>query len=307
MIPALPVLLLSILLAACGGSASDSATVSTPALISAKDSSTPRLSGDTATDGLNWINYRRRQVGIPELKRNARLDTAAQGQSNYLELNQTVTHVQTVDNPGFTGVTLADRLAAAGFGFAHTGYAFGEVIAATGSTSGFNAADELITAIYHRFVILEPMSKEAGAAAVSTTGSSTYLTADVAADGLDQALGNGGFVTYPIANQQLVPTLFNSDGEVPNPIPGRHQVGFPVSVHADLVSNVKVQSFTIQPRGGPPLPVQLMTNASDPQTPVSAAAIIPLDVLVASTTYDVQFVGDVNGVAVNRSWAFVTQ
>jgi uncharacterized protein YkwD len=307
LIPALLAFLLSLALAACGGGlAAASITASTPALIGARDSSTPRLSGDTATDGLNWINYRRQQVGVPLLERNGRLDTAAVGQSHYLQLNKKVTHVQTVDNPGFTGVTLADRLAASGFGFTQTGHAFGEVIAATGTQSGFNAADELVTAIYHRFVILEPMSKEAGAGA-GTAGDSTYFTTDVAADGLDRGLGSGNFITYPAANQQLVPTLFNSDGELPDPTPGRNQVGFPVSIHADLVSTVNVQRFTIQPRGGAPLPVQLMTNANDPNTPVSAAAIIPLDILIAATTYDVRFVGNVDGVAVNRSWQFTTQ
>jgi uncharacterized protein YkwD len=306
-VPVLVACVLLLALAACGGSIASADTASTPSLVSAKDSSTPRLSGDTAIDGLNWINYRRRQVGVQTLTSNFRLEAAAQGQSNYLQINKVVTHVQSVGYPGFTGVTLADRLSAAGFGFSQTGHAFGEVIAATGTNSGFNAADELITAIYHRFVILEPMSKDVGAAADEAVDGSTYFTADVAADGLNQGLGSGKFVTYPVANQELVPTFFNNDGETPNPVPSRHQVGFPISIHADLVSTVSVQHFTVQPRGGLPLPVQLMTNASDPNTPISAAAIIPLDVLAAATTYDVAFTGSVDGTAVNRSWTFTTQ
>ena len=141
-----PVLLacaLSLFLTACGGAVATADSASTPALVSAKDNSTPRSSGDTAADGLNWINFRRQQVGVPVLARNARLDAAAQGQSNYLQINKIVTHTQTVGNPGFTGVSLADRLSAAGFGFSQTGHAFGEVIAATGTESGFVAADEL--------------------------------------------------------------------------------------------------------------------------------------------------------------------
>ncbi|HEY8025078.1 MAG TPA: CAP domain-containing protein [Burkholderiaceae bacterium] len=299
--------LLSLVLAACGGAPADAAiNPSTKAVIDARSDATPRPTGDAATDGLNWINYRRHEAGLTILTRNPRLDSAALGQSNYLQSNKTITHVQSVGQPGFTGVTLTDRLAASGYGFKHDGQAYGEVIASTSSRSGFNAADQLVTAIYHRFVVLEPMSKQAGAA-VSSDADGIYFTADTAADGLDQGLGIGKFITYPAPNQNLVPTLFHSAGEKPDPVPNRREVGFPVSIHADLLSIVQVQRFSLRPRGGAPIPVQLLTNASDPNTPTSAAAIIPLDVLTASTTYDVQFVGRVDGQPVSRSWQFSTQ
>lgn len=299
--------LLLCLLAACGGSPADAYSVpaaSKSATLRAE--SLPLETGDTATDGLNWINFRRRQAGLNMLARNARLDLAAYGQASYLQANRIVSHVQTAGRPGFTGVTLTDRLAASGYGFANTGHAFGEVIAATGSKSGFNAADELVTAIYHRFVVLEPMSREAGAAAVNGR-SETYFTADTTADGLDQGLGAGRFVTYPASTQTEVPTLFHNDGEKPEPVPGRHDVGFPVSVHADLLSALQVQQFSLRPKGGAALPVQLLTSATDPNTPTSAAAIIPLDVLQSDTTYEAHFVGRVDGVQVARNWQFTTQ
>jgi len=55
------------------------------------------------------------------------------------------------------------------------------------------------------------------------------------------------------------------------------------------------------------LPVRLLSNASDEQTPTSAAAIIPLTALAARTTYDVQFAGTVDGTPVNRAWSFTTR
>ncbi len=296
--------LLSLALVACGGAPADAA--SSAAVVSARSEDAPRASGDSATDGLNWINFRRQEAGLTLLQRNARLDVAASGQSRYLQTNQTVTHVQTVGKPAFTGVTLTDRLTASGYAFSRDGHVSGEVIASTGSRSGFNAADELVTAIYHRFVVLEPMSKQAGVA-VAAGSDGIYFTADMVADGLDHGLGIGKFITYPVADQELVPTVFHSDGENPAPVPDRHDVGFPVSIHADLLSSVQVQRFTLRPHGGAPLPVQLLTSATDPNTPTSAAAIIPLDVLLASTLYDVQFVGRVDGQPVSRSWQFSTQ
>jgi uncharacterized protein YkwD len=308
---ALPLLLACscALLAACGGSAASASAdpETTPALIEAKSALAPQPSGDAAQDGINWINYRRQQSGESVLSRNARLDNAAAAHANYLRINRVVSHEETPGNAGFSGATLADRLNAAGFGFRQTGHAYGEVIAATQGNSGFAAADELITAIYHRFVILEPMSKEAGVADSRGLGSGAYFTADIVADGLNQGLGSGNFVAYPVASQELVPTFFDNDGETPNPVPSRHQVGYPVSVHADLASFVVAQHFTIRPHGGATLPVQLLTNVTDPNTPQSAAAIIPLDVLASATTYDVHFDGTVDGFAVSRNWAFTTQ
>ncbi len=297
--------MLLFLLAACGGAPAD-AYVPAPSSKAVVRDDQPRTTGDPATDGLNWINFRRRQAGLSALTRNLRLDRAALGQAAYLELNDIVSHVQTVGKPGFTGATLADRLAASGYGFANTGHAYGEVIAATGSKSGFNAADELVAAIYHRFVVLEPMSKQAGVAAVNGN-SETWFAADTTADGLDQGLGAGRFITYPASAQTEVPRLFHNDGEKPEPVPGKHDVGYPVSVHADLLSSLQVQRFSLRPKGGSPLAVQLLTAAIDPNTPTSAAAIIPLDVLQPATTYEVQFVGRVDGVQVARNWQFTTQ
>jgi uncharacterized protein YkwD len=280
---------------------------STPVSLS-QEPNAPQLTGNISTDGFNWINFRRQQAGLASVSRNSLIDVAAQGHSDYQKLNNTITHEQTPGKPGFTGVTLPDRLSAAGYVFNQSRYAYGEVISATGAaTSGFDAADGLITAIYHRFVMFEPMFKEAGAGTGSVSGGYTYFTTDFAANGLGPGLGQGNFVTYPVANQLRVPTIFYSDSETPDPVPNQNEVGYPVSIHADITAVVNVQSFTLQPRGGAALSVRLLTRALDDKTLASAAAIIPLSVLKANTTYDAQFTGTVNGVAANRSWSFTTQ
>jgi hypothetical protein len=90
-------------------------------------------------------------------------------------------------------------------------------------------------------------------------------------------------------------------------VANRNEVGYPISVHADITAVLSVQDFSVAPRGGTALPVQLLARANDSHTPASAAAIIPLDVLAANTTYDVQFIGTVDGMAANRSWSFTTR
>jgi hypothetical protein len=100
---------------------------------------------------------------------------------------------------------------------------------------------------------------------------------------------------------------FLSDTESPDPVPNRNEVGYPISIHSDITKTIAVQSFTVRPRGGAPLQAQLLTSAADTDTPKSVAAIVPLDVLAAATTFDVQFTGTVDGVSANRSWSFTTR
>lgn len=316
---------LAILLAACGGGSGGTSgvaaatTVVAPVPVISVEANAPRLIGNTATDGLNWINFRRQQIGVQQLSRNSAIDAAAQGHSDYQKANNTISHTQTLGNPGYTGVRLADRLMAAGYRFTSSSYAYGEVIASTGDTSGANAAEDLITAIYHRFVIFEPMFKEVGVGGATIAGGYTYFTADLVSDNLDRGLGVGKMVTYPVDAQQNVLRQFSSDNETPDPVPGKNLVGFPVSVHADVGSTVKTRSFTLSPRCGVPAApgcgvalaasqTLLLTAETDAQhTPGSAAALIPLDVLAAQTTYDARFIGTVNGVEVNRGWSFTTR
>lgn len=304
----LPTLLSGILLTACGGGSGGGDTAYKPSnTITASDPNAPPATGNTATDGFTWFNFRRQQMGLAAVARNSKIDTAAKGHSEYQALNG-ITHDQEVGKPGFTGVTLNDRLAAAGYTLPKNGYAIGEVISMTADSSGYNAAEGLLAAIYHRFVALEPMFKEAGAGTATSVKGYTFFTTDFAAIDLNTGLGHGKLATYPFPNQQLVPTNFFSDNEVPDPVASKNEVGYPISVHADGISDVTVQTFTVQPRGGVPLQVQLLTSANDTEhTPTSAAAIIPLNVLAAATTYDVQFVGTVDDVPVSRTWSFTTK
>ncbi|MDB5798360.1 MAG: hypothetical protein JWP36_2262 [Paucimonas sp.] len=304
--------LASAVLVACGGqsgtaSVNDNDTQANTALNLAFEPNAPVSVGDTATDGLAWFNYRRQQIGLPPLTRNPLLDRAAQAHSDYQKLNNVITHEETPGAPGFTGAELGQRIAAAGYNFSARRFAYGEVISATSSTLGFAAAEDLITAIYHRFVIFEPTFSEVGGGTASVSGGYTYFTANMTANGLTQSLGRGGFVTFPTPGQQHVPANFFSDREIPDPVPERNEVGFPISVHADIASVLNVTAFTVRPRGGALLDVKLLTHASDADTPMSTAALVPLAPLAPATIFDVHFSGTIDGVAVSRNWSFTTR
>jgi uncharacterized protein YkwD len=276
---------------------------------SGQDASAPTVTNNIATDGLNWINYRRSQIGMPVLARNGVIDVAAQGHSDYQRINNVVTHDQTAGKTGYTGARLQDRLTNAGYVFGSPN-AIGEVISATTNGTGFYMAEELITAIYHRFVIFEPVFKEIGAGAATTSANYSYFTADfVANTGYGTGIPAGTIVTWPFNGQTQVAPNFNSDYEEPDPVPDRNEVGYPVSVHTNLTRKLTVQSFTIRAHGSnTDLATRLLAQGQDANTTTqSAAAIVPLARLASGTTYDVTFTGAVDGVAVSRSWSFTTK
>lgn len=335
----------ALMLVSCGGgggedgsglttqaAATNAQNTSAPALSpNALEPAAPPATGNTALDGFNWFNFRRTQAGLAAVSANASIDRAAQGHSDYQTL-WGITHYQAEGKAGFTGACLYDnihdpqcqpekvsRLEAAGYQFTQPSYAFGEVISAMSDPSGANAAEGLIGAIYHRFVILEPMFRQAGVGRAADARGVTYFTTNFVADGLDIACTQRGrVITYPFSGQQGVARNFFSDTEVPDPVPDRNEVGYPVSVHADIIARLNVQSFTVQARGGAPLTVRTLTSTADPEhTPSTAAALVPLEVLAPNTTYDVQFAGTVEYGAtancpaltapISRTWSFTTR
>jgi uncharacterized protein YkwD len=300
-------------LAACGGSDSGStnganAAGSTSTGFSGQDASAPVLTNNVANDGFNWINYRRAQAGVGALARNNMLDRAAQAHSDYQRMNNTVTHDENPAKPGFTGATVEARVQAAGYTLVRD-YASGEIIAATTNNSGFYMAEQLVTAIYHRFVMFEPLFKDMGAGAATGTDKYTYFTSNLGAThGYSAGLPSHTIVSWPVNGQTGVDTTFASDYEEPDPVPDRNEVGYPISIHANLTETVAVQSFTVRPRGGADMPTRLLVKGQDPNTGMaSVAAIVPLSPLAPSTTYDVSFTGTVSGAAVSKTWSFTTK
>ena len=303
-------LLSAALLSACGGGDSGDKTslnTSTQAGQLTQEPGAPVLSNNIATDGFNWINYRRSQVGLTPLVRNSLIDNAALGHSNYLNSNSVVVHNQIKGKPGFTGATLYDRLTASGYGVTSV---WGEVIAGVASNSGFYMAENLITAVYHRFLIFEPIFKEGGAGAAVNNSGYAYFTTDLAGNSrYGPGLPTGQIVSYPFSGQTKVATSFSSNEEEPDPVPNQDVVGYPISVHANFDATLSVTAFTVRQRGaGADLTVRLLSKETDAvNTSRSVAAIIPLAPLLAATTYNVSFIGKVNGADVTRSWSFTTR
>jgi uncharacterized protein YkwD len=293
------------LLAACGGG--DEGTeeeLSPPPVLGVFAPVSPRLTGNTATDALNEFNFRRQQAGLPALARNSSLDVAAQMHAIYQQANGLTTHVQEAGRPGFSGERVADRIAEANYRFAERS---GEVVAAHATANGSEIAQALLASVHDRFTLLEPMFMEIGVGSAASGGGASWFAAVLAALPRVHGPSTGAVAVYPFAGQAGVPVGVDSDSQVPDPVPGRNRVGYPITVHANALSRLTVQGFSLTPRGGAELAVRRLSRADDALTPASAAAIVPLSPLSPATTYDVQFTGTVDGFAVQRNWSFSTQ
>jgi hypothetical protein len=298
--------LVVLLLIACHGDTGTSTGTNAAQLI-AQEINAPRATGDVASDGLSWIQFRRTQAGLAVAQRDANIDRAATAHASYQQLNNLLTHEEDAAKSGYTGVTVPDRLRAAGYPLDTDALADGEVIAATAEPDGFAAAEGLMGAIYHRYLILEPRFDLAGSGSAHRAGGYYWLNVNFVATRSDHGLGPGQVAVWPVPDQKNVRVNFLSDEETPDPVAGRNDVGFPVSVHADGGTTLSVNRFVIRERGGAELSVKLLEHGSDAETPSSAAAIIPLLPLKPATFYELEFSGALNGNAIARRWTFTTQ
>jgi hypothetical protein len=304
-------LLAAMALAACGGGGSGNARV-----LPARPTADMAI---LATQGFNWINTRRQQAGLTVLPRNSIIDMVATGHSDYQRLNG-LSHEQEAGKPGFTGAVLVDRLN--GAGYTASQYYYSEVISSGPGNSGELLAEELITAIYHRFAIFQPRYKEMGAGAAGSVGGANYLTINFTANnGYGPGIGDN-VVVWPVDGQTGVVPIFSSDSEKPDPVSNIDIVGYPISVHVDVGVALTVSNFEIRPRGGSNLPKKLLTReeAGEEITmqDASGAAIVPLSPLAANTVYDVSFSGTIVSFVpgrepatvttpVTRNWSFTTR
>ncbi len=299
--------LIVLALAACGDGSQRSSTGSSTAQLSAQERGGPQATGDLSTDGLAWINFRRSQAGLQAVARDARLDRAAHAHAGYQQLNNLITHDEDRMRMGFSGTTSADRLRAAGYPLDTDARADGEVIAATAEADGFAAAEGLLGAIYHRYLMLEPRFDRAGAGDSHRGGGYYWLNVNFVASHGSAGLASHRVAVWPVPDQLRVRTHVFSDQETPDPVAGRNAVGYPISVHANLGSQLQVDHFTLRERSGAAQRVVRLDASSDRDTPPSAAAIIPWARLRRATVYDVEFAGSTDGVPVERRWSFTTQ
>jgi uncharacterized protein YkwD len=299
---------------------------------------------DSERAGLDYLNYYRRLVGLPEFRWSDELHVATKAHANYLDANPSEeSHDEISGHDLYYASSIWDRDHRAGYATALTSENFGPGIAEADGAP----VKGLMTAIYHRFNILNFNFDEVGvgentnlvvhvedfgngairelceaAEASGTTPSDPVYVcsnncvaveySDVMAR-MDVTAGDLDAILYPAPGQSDVQTVFF--GETPDPIPGHSFSGLPASVQFNPYTQDcgaiadGFQSMTLydlnESRNIDPLKV--MTGANDPNNHFTQCdyAFFPKESLTFGHTYRVDF--NTTEPGASKSWTFTVK
>jgi uncharacterized protein YkwD len=225
----------------------------------------------TTAEARRSIARIRAMAGLKPLVCDAAASAAARGHCGYVVANGVLTHVQVPGRPGFTGVTFADRLRAAGFRLDGGG----EVIATVSGATAITGASGFMNSVYHRAMFLRSETTVFGYGAYGGCATIDFGRP------LDAAKMPIERVVWPPDGATGVATTFHASRETPNPVPGSVDVGTPISViGVGANANVAIAMG---------VPGTLITHQSDPNHLVrpGEAHFVPARPLGAHKQYTV--------------------
>ncbi len=251
---------------------------------------------------LNRINYHRAWAGAAPIALQSQISAAAQAHAVYLNLHQNASHEESSTLSGFTGQWAWDRMAYQGYNYS----AAGEVISFGKDAQG--GIDALITAIYHRFALLDPGYTETG---IGDAPHAVYQLCQVINLGRPAgvAAATQAVSIYPADGQTEVPTSFDSNSESPDPMPTLGVVGYPVSIQFSTEQSVTLGTFTLAKEGQISVTTTLLSPTTDSNIQQSGKknfSLIPNAPLQSDTVYQATFTATVQGKAYTASWSFTT-
>ena len=277
-----------------------------PFLPTLKPKATPQVRGlfsapDYQLKTLNRMNYHRTLAGLDTLSLQADLNDASQGHADYLGGNNLSGHYQNETSfpLGFTGVKPADRATAEGYEWG----GIGEAISLGHDAEG--GVDSLMTAIYHRFILLGIGYTEVGVGDNDSHPAYNFVQVINPArpKGTDEP--QNVMAIYPKDGQTDVPLKFNSDEESPDPIDSQNTVGYPVSIQFSSDYAVTLTNFTLS-KDGVPLNAKILEKTTDDNISKDDYAVISYATLEPETQYEAEFTGTVNGASFQKTWSFTT-
>lgn len=271
-----------------------------------------------------YLNQLRQQADMISLSQNDYLQQAAMNHANYLTINNTSGHGEAQGNPGFTGVSVGDRVL-------YTGYLSKSVSenVSGGDQSSKDSIDGLMSAIYHRFGFLNfgitavgvgisyvSLLEEDATNYVYNMGNAGFhtLCAGTTADKAnqyyysvckddnfliessvyeatrDEPYGlNPNIVLWPTNNSSDISPVFYE--ESPDPLPDYSMSGYPISIQFNPLTyeNVVVSNFALyRDKDGARINLTRELNEStDPNGRFSGLeyALFPLERLDWNTRY----------------------
>jgi uncharacterized protein YkwD len=263
--------------------------------------------GSDLREAYDWLSGVRHRCGFGLLRQDTRLDQASAAHSNYMVLNNYVSHTEEVGKAGFTGVTAADRAVSAGY---PNPWSAGDEIAtsfANTTTTVLSSVQGLVSGAYHMVGMLGG-DRDMGIGYAAGVFSATTITlASVTQSDLQQLEG-AGVTTYP-CNGEVISRRVHGP-ETPSPLPGVDltTVGPALLAAVRWPQMLTVSEWTISPQGGSPLSATVLTKSTDPngRLTIDVAVLIPNSVLAPNTTYNAVLKGTNAGVPFTKTYSFST-
>lgn len=247
---------------------------------------------DVQRQVLAAANAKRRDLGLPEMVLDDRLDAAASAHVTYLCMNHEAGHDESPTNPGFIGQTGSIRCESFGW--------------CTGSWEGITvgertleqAVSDLYDAPYHRIPFMQPGTIAFGGSYNETR---TTILFSVAHD--------ASLTVSPADGQKGIPCIWVNHEE-PSPLRGHtsaNSCGYPIVIagFGPTVGTMQVGSASLQTADGKPVDIWLDTAAED-QYLKNAAFIIPQQPLKPGATYTVTAQVAYEDISTTKTWKFTT-
>jgi uncharacterized protein YkwD len=270
------------------------------------------------------LNAFRAGQGLGPLNQNANADIAAKNHAAYVTTHHSgaTPHDEVAGKAGFTGVTVQERLIAAGY----PAVAATEVIAFSMQfpSRENTAIENLINSVYHRSALMFQGMTTMG---IAPETHDSPLHVAIGTSKYREQFNAGTYVgIFPTNNQTGI--WLTHGVESPNPFYLEMEMtqanmcaktSSPMSVVSEASTNLEVTSFTVTEEGqATPLDARLITKATSAQDntylPANVAFLVGKASFKPSTKYNVRFVGKATGTvtggtsgfAFEKVWSFTT-
>jgi cysteine-rich secretory family protein len=238
-------------------------------------------------------NDLRAAIGAPAVRPDDRVTAAAQHHAEYLARAGAIGHDESPGGPGFTGVTVQDRLTAQGYADATAS----EVAAS--SDSGTEDVRFLWDLPYHRLGLMHPHAILAGWGHVEVGGHTAtvgVLVFDFAATAPDR-------VRSPAAGQRVSGSWAGDESPDALPAGTTRPVGYPVMIVYSSARPVDMKNAKLTDAGGREVTVSVVPQIYERDY----AAIVPLAPLATGARYRVRLELSVAGTDAVDEWEFETE
>jgi uncharacterized protein YkwD len=246
-----------------------------------------------AGDMLRVHNDLRAAVGAPAVRADDRVTAAAQHHAEYLARAGAVGHDETAGQPGFTGASVRDRLAAEGYADATAS----EVAAS--SDTGTEDVRFLWDLPYHRLGLMHPHAAVAGWGHAEIDGH----TASVGVIVFDFAAAAPERVRAPAAGQRVAGSWAGDESPDALPAGTARPVGYPIMVVYSGAKSVDLKSAKLSDASGRDVAVSVIPQIYERDY----VGVVPIAPLAAAAPYRVRFELSVGGNDVVEEWEFETE